>query len=131
MSLKLLGKGDDTIIFDDTNTMKTPQIFSEASLLLAPKRVGGGTSYKIIESLAVGTPVVTTPLGLEGLEIENGRDALVAKTPEELVEHTISLLTDEKLYSTIAKNGREQVEKKYGWPSIAEKLDAIYSSLIK
>ena len=125
-SLKELGTEDESIIFDDANPKPTPEIFSEADVLLAPIRVGGGTSYKILESMAVGTPVVTTPLGQEGIKAEKGISILVAETPEELAETTMKILSDEKRYHELAKHGREVIEKTYDWSAIAKDLEKVY-----
>lgn len=129
-SLKALGKGDRSIIFDDKNTQTTPDIFRDADVLLAPKRVGGGTSYKIIEAMAVGTPVVTTSLGLEGLDIKANEDVLVSDTPEQLANQVVSLITDPVKARRLAENGRIKIEKTYDWRIIAATLERLYASLI-
>lgn len=128
-SLKKLGEQESTIIFDDTNSQETPDIFSEATLLLAPKWVGGGTSYKILEAMAVGTPVVTTPLGLEGLAI-SADDVSLGENEEELAENVVELLHDQKKYSMLARKGREKVEQYYDWQMIGKRLHELYLSLV-
>lgn len=125
-SLKELGKNNDTIIFDDNNTMATSDIFKKSDLLLAPKRVGGGTSYKLLESLAVGTPVITNNLGIEGLALKPEQDVLIGETPEELINQTIRVLSDEVLYKALASSGREAVGQSYRWESIVRTLQDVY-----
>lgn len=129
-SLKDLGRNDESIIFDDNNRMETQDIFSEASVLLSPKRVGGGTSYKILEAMAVGTPVITTPLGLEGLSIKEEQDVLVANDAKELAEQVIRVLSDQNLYESLSENGRKRVEEQYDWQAIGKKLEEVYQSLV-
>lgn len=129
--MKKLGEGDSAIAFDDNNPKSTPEIFTEADVLLAPKRVGGGTSYKTLEAMAVGTPVVTNNLGLEGLKIEKVRDILVAQSPKELAENTISLLTDKKKYQQLSQQSRQAIEKTYDWLAIVKDLEAVYSVAVQ
>lgn len=127
--IKDLGKGDSTIFFDDTNSQTAAEIFSQADILLAPIRVGGGTSYKIIEAMAVGTPVVTTTLGHEGIEVKKDTDIIVADTPEAMVRAVVELLSDEKAYRELSSNARKAVEKVYDWKEIAKALDNVYKSV--
>lgn len=120
------------ILFDEESSAKsTEEIFQEASVLLAPIRVGGGTSYKILESMSCGTPVVTMQLSADALEATNGEQLMVGTTAEELAEKTVALLTDTELYKRIGKNGRTFVEKRYTWKSIAKNLEAVYDAVIK
>lgn len=129
--LKELGKGDSAIIWDDANQMTAAEIFSRADILLAPKRVGGGTSYKILEAMASGTPVVTNSIGLEGFDFIKNKDLLVADTPDELAKKAIELLTDEERYRTLSENGRKAVEKKYDWSAIVKQLMNVYTSALE
>ncbi len=129
-SLKDLGKNDESIFFDDTNNMETQDIFTKAAILLSPKRVGGGTSYKILEAMAVGTPVVTTPLGLEGLAITQDKDVLVATDAKELADQVVRILKDASLYEKLSRNGRKSIEAQYDWQVIGRKLEEVYTSLI-
>ena len=121
---------DSNIIFDEESSAKpTPEIFHEASLLLAPIRVGGGTSYKILEAMSCGTPVVTMALSAKSINAIDNHDIMVGETPEELATKTIQLLQDAETYERISKNGRALVERKYTWKAIAKKLDAAYKEL--
>ncbi len=122
---------DPNVIFDEESSGKpTQELFHEADVLLAPIRVGGGTSYKILESMSCGTPVVTTPLSAESLNAENGKNILVGQTADELANQTVKLLNDNKLYEKISKNARELIEKKYTWKKISNDLDSVYKSII-
>jgi glycosyltransferase involved in cell wall biosynthesis len=121
---------DKNIIFDKkSSTLPTEQIFQEAFALLAPIRVGGGTSYKILESLSVGTPVIITPLSAKSLQLTDQQDALVGETAKELAGKLTLLLQDNSLYEKISKSGRQLIEKKYSWKNIAKKLEKVYKEV--
>lgn len=123
---------DPNVLFDEASSAKpTPEIFQEASVLLAPIRVGGGTSYKILESMSCGTPVVTMKLSADSLEAKDGEELLVGQSAEELALKTHRLLQERDLYEKISKGGRAFVESKYTWKEIAKKLDEVYTKVVE
>jgi glycosyltransferase involved in cell wall biosynthesis len=90
---------------------------------VVPLRVGGGTRLKILEALALGTPVVSTSKGAEGLEVTPGEDILIADDPAEFADVTMHLLGDRALRAKLAANGRRLVREWYGWDQIGERFD--------
>lgn len=116
----------ESIIFDEDATDETELIFQKADVLLAPIRVGGGTSFKILESMATGTPVITSSLGNEGINAADGSQIIIAKKPDDFARKTVALLEDNYLYEKIARNGRKFIEENYDWKKITKKLDKIY-----
>lgn len=89
---------------------------------VVPLRLGGGTRLKVLESLALGTPVVATPKGAEGLDLVPGRDWLPGRTPAEFAAAVLRLLSDPELRTSLSRAGRQAVEQKYGWDSIGEQF---------
>jgi glycosyltransferase involved in cell wall biosynthesis len=85
---------------------------------VVPLRIGGGTRLKILESLALGTPVVTTSKGAEGLDLAPGRDLLVADEPADFAAAVLHLLQDGKLREKLGRNGYQAVKTKYDWQTI-------------
>lgn len=114
------------IIIDENAPDETAKIYQKSFVLLAPITVGGGTSYKILESMASGVPVVTTPLGVKGLGAKNTQEALVGDTAGVLAQHVVSLLTNQKQYETMQREARKLIESKYTWPKITEILERVY-----
>ena len=119
------------VIYEGISQLHAKDIFSEAYALLAPLKVAGGTQYKILESMAVGTPVITTKLGVEGLGLPNHPTVLVGDTERELADLSLKLLEDKGLYKELSRSSREFIEENFSFDSIAEKLDGVYHQVVK
>lgn len=89
---------------------------------VVPLRMGGGTRLKVLEALALGTPVVSTGKGVEGLDLQPGRDVLVADTPAEFAAATLRVLDDRALRARLSVAGRAAVHAKYEWSAIGATL---------
>jgi glycosyltransferase involved in cell wall biosynthesis len=102
---------------------------ARCGFLVVPLRIGGGSRLKILEALAAGTPVVSTRVGAEGLELSPNRDLLVAGTPEELVSAAIAAIRRPEELADTAESGRRQVLARYSWNPLAERLHEIWNSV--
>jgi polysaccharide biosynthesis protein PslH len=93
---------------------------------VVPLRQGGGTRLKILEAMALGTPVVATTKGAEGLDLTSGEDLLIADDPDAFADATSRLLTDDALHARIAARAKETVATRYDWELIgAEMLETL------
>ena len=101
----------------------------EAWVVVAPLRAGSGTRLKILEALAAGRAVVTTPIGNEGLETAADEHLLVASDAGDFAEKIALLCRDPGLRRRLGRAGRELVEGSYGWGRAGELLDALYGQL--
>jgi len=101
-------------------------LIASCSISIAPLLSGGGTRLKILEAMALGTPVVATSKGAEGLNATNGVHLLLADSSADFAEHVIRLLKDESLRRKLAGRASLLVQEKYNWGSTL----ADYSSLI-
>lgn len=97
---------------------------------IAPLRIGGGTRLKILEAMALGTPVVATEKGAEGLCIQHGGDILLAKDASSFAREAITLLANVDLRRKLAVAGRRTVERLYGWESIGRRLDNLLRDVV-
>lgn len=99
---------------------------------IAPLRVGGGTRLKILEAMALKTPVVATSKGVEGLDLENGRHLLIADTPEGFADCIVKIFCNKGLREDLAGNAYEAVKGKYNWlqvmPNFVKLVDKIAQS---
>lgn len=91
---------------------------AEATVCVVPIREGGGTRLKILEAMALGTPVITTAKGAEGLDVVDGKHLLVADEPEAFAHRTIELLGNAELRRQLATSARCLVEEQYDWQAI-------------
>jgi len=87
---------------------------------VVPLREGAGTRLKVLESLALGTPAVSTFKGMEGLELVPGRDLLVADSPAEFASCVLHLLQDPGLRWRLSRNGGRVVRQSYDWRPIGD-----------
>jgi glycosyltransferase involved in cell wall biosynthesis len=98
-----------------------PEIAS-ACVAIAPILSGGGTRIKILEAMALGTPVVSTSKGAEGLEVTPGEDILIADTAQEYLEAILRLVDAPELRTHLARNARQLVVRKYDWGRIGQRF---------
>jgi glycosyltransferase involved in cell wall biosynthesis len=95
-------------------------LVSKAAACVVPILDGGGTRLKILEAMALGTPVVSTSKGAEGLNVTDGLNILLSDDPENFALNVLRIMNDEDLRQRIMKNGRQLVEQHYDWASIKE-----------
>lgn len=93
---------------------------SGAAAFVIPLRVGGGTRIKAFEAMAIGVPVVSTSIGVEGLPLDDGTHYLRADDPATMAQKVISLLEDGELRHRISTSARDLVEKKFGFQRAAQ-----------
>lgn len=99
-------------------------------LFLHPHSGGSGIQNKLLEAMACGCPVITTPTGNQGIYAKNEESAIICNTKEEMVRYAIKILTDDEFASNLAKNARVLIEEKHSWEAIYLQLDAILEELI-
>lgn len=96
-----------------------------AQAFVIPLRVGGGTRIKAFEAMAMGLPVVSTTIGMEGLDVEDGVHFLRADDAQALAEATLRLLADEALRLRLSRAARELVESRFGHRVAADAFGGI------
>jgi O-antigen biosynthesis protein len=82
-------------------------LLDSSRALVAPLTFGAGLKGKVTQALSVGLPVVTTPIGAEGLDADDGEQLLIAEDPEQLAARVIAVLTDDELWAKLSSAGQE------------------------
>lgn len=104
-------------------------LVAQADVYVVPIRVGGGTRLKIMDAFASGIPVVSTPVGCEGIEARDGHHLLVREDPASFADAVLTLLKDPDQRARLAANARRLVEERYDWATIGRGLRESYSAL--
>jgi glycosyltransferase involved in cell wall biosynthesis len=102
----------------------------DAAAFVVPLLAGGGTRLKVLEAMAMRLPIVSTSIGIEGIECTPGRHVLVADTAEAFARQLITLLDHRELGERLAREGRRLVERRYTWQIIGDTLDAFYRRIV-
>ncbi len=102
-----------------------------SKVCVVPLRVGGGTRLKVLEALALGTPIVSTSKGVEGLDVSNGIELLISDDPQGFAHAVGRLFDDGELYEKLAHHGRALVEAHYNWEHIGEQLNNFIGEVVK
>lgn len=100
-------------------------------LSIVPLRVGGGTRLKIIESLAIGTPVVSTSKGAEGLDVTHGKNILIADTPSDFAKAVISVLENPRLRESLSVEGKKLVQERYSSTAMGTQFNLLLEHLLR
>jgi glycosyltransferase involved in cell wall biosynthesis len=101
-------------------------LFRDCQLFVAPLTEGGGIKIKILEAMARGIPVVTTPIGAEGI-VDSAEDALVIANPDAtFAESMIQALRSPEAARRRAERARRIIESRFSWSAITETLTFIY-----
>ncbi len=90
-------------------------IYADSRVSVAPLLFGSGMKVKVLDAMARGMPTVTTSVGAEGIDIENGRHLLVADEPAAMAQAILSLLDNAALWQQLQNNSRALISERYTW----------------
>jgi glycosyltransferase involved in cell wall biosynthesis len=107
----------------------TPYL-DQAALLVAPLRFGGGIRIKILEGLAAGKAIVTTPLAAEGMNIQDGKQLAIAETDDEFIARIVQLLRNSEARLALAKSARVWACENIAWEQSIAKYETLYKTLL-
>ncbi len=105
-------------------------LIARSKVCIVPLLTGGGTRLKILESMALETPVVSTSRGAEGLEAQDRKHLLIADQPAALSEAILLLLGDSSLCAEIAANAKQLVRERYSWERCAHRLEDLLHRVV-
>jgi glycosyltransferase involved in cell wall biosynthesis len=107
----------------------TPYL-AAADAFVVPLHAGGGMRVKILDAWLWGLPIVSTPIGAEGIQIRDEDNLLLAADAPAFARATLRLLTDPALNQRLRANGRAWVEAHYAWQSVYRQMDQVYTRLL-
>ncbi|MFT4060802.1 MAG: glycosyltransferase family 4 protein [Edaphocola sp.] len=85
----------------------------DKSVLLVPLQSGGGVRIKIFQAMALGKAIVTTSVGVEGIEAVSGKHLFIANDAAAFAQQILQLATDPKLIGQMGQNARKLLEERY------------------
>ncbi len=98
---------------------------------VVPEHLGGGTRIKVLESMALGTPIVAVGNSVRGLHVTPGTDVLVAESPNELADTIVKLLGDPDQRQLLSRNGRALIERRYDWAVVGRQLSDLVEQVAR
>lgn len=98
------------------------ELYRNASIVVVPLRIGGGTRVKIIEAAAYYKPIVSTSIGNEGLDFKDCKDIIIANTPEKFAKACLDLLKNENQRRLLAQNARDTAESNYSYDKVRNSI---------
>ena len=114
-------------------TGRVPDIhpyLDRAALAVVPLRLGGGMRVKVLEALAAGKAVVASPLAVEGLDVTDGEQVVLAETDQQFCDALSRLLRDPDGRAALARRARAWACANLGWETAVASYEALYTSLL-
>jgi glycosyltransferase involved in cell wall biosynthesis len=108
-------------------TGRVPEVVDhlrEATVVVVPLRIGGGTRLKIYEAMAAGKAVVSTSIGAEGLDVHDGRDIVLADSALAFRDSILDLLRNRELRRRYERSAAD-LAAGYGWPAVGKKFEVV------
>lgn len=103
---------------------------AEATVFVCPLRIGAGLKNKVLEALAMGIPVVATPLSVDGIRVNHRESAWIADV-DQIVHGVLQVMRESSLQQTLSKNGRALIEAEYSWAHTASQYEALYETVVQ
>jgi glycosyltransferase involved in cell wall biosynthesis len=92
------------------------------AIMVVPLFSGSGMRIKIIEGMMLGKAIVTTTIGVEGINVKDNIDILIADNPESFQSHLMKLILDQAFFNRIAMNARKRAESDYSPERLTKEL---------
>ncbi len=108
-----------------SNVASTIPYLHTAAVFLHPHGGGSGIQNKVLEAMACGCAVVTTPSGIQGIQAEHETHCLIGNTDQELANHVVRLLTSPDLRQSIASNARALMEREHSWQRVHMQIESV------
>jgi glycosyltransferase involved in cell wall biosynthesis len=123
---EIVALADDRIVVTGLQRDARP-FFDRVKLSVAPLRFGAGVKGKINQSMGCGVPVVATSVAVDGIDLRDREEILVADKPEDFAQAMIDLYQSEDLWSRLSENGIRKTRALYSPDAARKKLDFLFS----
>ena len=107
----------------------TRPYIADAAVYVVPLRMGSGTRLKVLEAMAMGKAIVSTARGVEGIDLQRDRDAIVVDSPDAFAREVIAVLRDEERRRALGQSARRLAEAKYDWRAIVPAFERVYAEI--
>lgn len=108
----------------------TRPYLGRASVALAPLKVAVGIQNKVLEALAMATPLVATPASCRALQVSDGKHLLIVEENQAYAEAVLKMLEDPLFAQNLGMAGRQYVKEHYSWKTAANTLSDLYRDLV-
>ena len=126
--IQQLSENPNITVTGSVNDVRT--YLTKGSIFITPMISGTGIKNKILEAMSMELAVVSTSIGISGIDSDNNIHYLLADTPEAFKQKIIQLFHDKKLRDDLGISARLFVEKNYSWKVSMQKFDEIIHKLI-
>jgi glycosyltransferase involved in cell wall biosynthesis len=99
--------------------------------MIIPLKSASGLRIKALEAMSYGKPIISTEIGMSGIEINEGENCVIANTVPEQVSNILKLANDDKLYKLIGENGYNFVVNEYAYQQVNDKTLQFYENIIE
>jgi len=127
--LRELAQQPGFVLLEDPPDIR--KIAAMASLSIVPQRLGSGASLQILDSMALGLPVVSTSIGCAGLSVTDGEHLLIRNAAGDFAEAVNQLLAASNLWRRLRRNAKAAVADRYRWDRVLAPLEFALSSLAR
>lgn len=134
LTLNIIGSWSDETIakYNVEKTIKFKGFVDDLSkelantIFIVPIRIGSGIRMKIIEAINIGCPIISTTVGMEGLDFIDNRDFLLANSSEDFFLNLCKLIEDDKFSQALVKRSQQSLSEKYSFTNMIEMRKKVY-----
>lgn len=123
-----LGEYNSVVVTGHVNDLNG--YLSRAWVVVGYLQENFGVRARVLQSMAVGKPIVSTSMAIPGINVSLGQNIIIADNQTEFAERVIELLNDKPLREKIGHNARNLMEKEYSWEKVIDKLNKIFLKVI-
>jgi glycosyltransferase involved in cell wall biosynthesis len=104
---------------------------SQAAVFVCPLRYGTGVKNKLLAAMAMQKPIVATSLSIDGLDLIDNREVLLADEPQTFAEKVVGLLVDRSAAGRLGSNGLARVQRQYSWAAMGQALEKAIQTVME